>query len=269
MVEKLTKSFEYMQLCLNDPLLTPLVPIASRPAVTLLWQLDERLGELARTGREPALRQIRLRWWHEQLAALTPGAQHHDPLLQQVAQHLLPVIPASTLTALVDAWEDVACAEQAGQGGLSEQQGAQQAALRHHDHGPGLNTGQSDAQAAVQADSLTDAQADSVTSGATHRGALLFAATAHLLGHPGGDVITAAGAGWAAVGNAHYAECGQGAGDAAWHMAHAALSNISYHRLPRSLAALTALARSIAARNGHRRPKREQLLVLRVGLFGR
>jgi hypothetical protein len=208
------------------------------------------------------LRQIRLRWWHEQLAALTPGAPHHDPLLQQVAQHLLPAIPASTLTALVDAWEDVTCAEQGGQG-----------AQDGEDHGSGHNTAQtnaiSNAQADAQASAQASAQTDAPASGATHRGALLFAATAHLLGHAGGDVITAAGAGWAAVGNVQYAESGQGAGDAAWHMAHAALSNISYHRLPRSLAALTALAHSIAARNGQRRPSREQLLVLRVGLFGR
>lgn len=246
MVEMVIKSFEYMRLCLNDPLLAPLVPVVARPAVMVLWQLDERMGELARTGREPALRQIRLRWWHDQLAALTPGAHHADPLLHQVAQHLLPGVPSSALTALVDAWEDVACAEQGGQG---NQEGAH--------HSPSLNTAHANAQ----------------TNGATHRGALLFAATAHLLGHADGDVIQSAGLGWAAVGNAQYAAVEQGGGQgtdaAAWQLATAILSNISYHKLPRALAALTALARSIAAQNGQRRPRAEQLLVLRVGLIGR
>ena len=227
MVEFLKKSFEYLRLSLSQPLLAPLVPEMARGPVATLWQLDERLGELARTGREPALRQIRLRWWHDQLAALQPGAHHADPLLHQVAQHLVPAIPTSALTALVDAWEAVA---------LADAGAAQQGEL-------------------------------------THRGALLFAATAPLLGHAGGDVIQSAGAGWAAVGNAQNMALiqgeAQGADGAAWQMANAALSNISYHKLPRALAALTALSRSIAARNGQRRPRAEQLLVLRVGLFGR
>ncbi|MBX9729546.1 MAG: hypothetical protein K2X31_11625, partial [Sphingopyxis sp.] len=68
---------------IDHPLILPLVPQPVRDAVLLLWQLDERLAELAHVGREPALRLIRLRWWADRIATLDAGVPA-EPLLQEV-----------------------------------------------------------------------------------------------------------------------------------------------------------------------------------------
>jgi 15-cis-phytoene synthase len=89
---------------LSDPLILPLVAADRRAVVDLLWQLDARLGEMARAGKEPALRLIRLKWWQEQLSALTPAATPPEPLLAQIAPMLCPHLAGARLAELAEAW---------------------------------------------------------------------------------------------------------------------------------------------------------------------
>ena len=194
---------------LTDPLVLPLVAPPLRDAVTALWTLDARLGELARAGREPALRQIRLAWWSEQLTGLAAASAPAEPLLQRVARDLLPVIDSMALSGLADAWVAEA---------IEEADGAE-------------------------------------------RGAALFALTARLLGQ--GDGLADAGRGWAMV------ERGVAGETAAWPVAAALLGTVRLNRLPRPLAAVTAVARRIARQGGTRSAGREQWLLFRVGLIGR
>lgn len=89
---------------LTDPLVLPLVAPPLRDAVASLWALDARLAELARAGREPALRQIRLAWWSEQLAKLDRASLPAEPVLQSVGTHLLDKVDREALAGLADAW---------------------------------------------------------------------------------------------------------------------------------------------------------------------
>lgn len=100
---------------LDDPLVLPLVPPALRYAVVTLWTLDARLGEMARSGKEPALRQIRLTWWEEQLGRLTPDAAPPEPLLAEIAKTLITKVAAERLAELADAWTQFAIAEEGEQ----------------------------------------------------------------------------------------------------------------------------------------------------------
>ncbi len=99
---------------LTNPLILPLVPPAQRAAVGALWALDRRLARLARTGNEPALRQIRLRWWIEQLSK-ADVATHAEPLLQQAVTLLTPHLPEAALADLAEAWFDSVDAPSASQ----------------------------------------------------------------------------------------------------------------------------------------------------------
>ncbi len=195
---------------LTDSLVLPLVAPQVRDAVMALWLLDARLGELARAGRELALRQIRLAWWSEQLAGLDAASVPAEPLLQRIATALLPLVDGMKLSGLADDWVAEACEEVDG----------------------------------------------------ADRGATLFALTAGLLGGNGAAVADA-GRGWAMV------ERGVIGGSVPWPDAAAMLGRVQLARLPRSLAAVTAVARRIAYQGGARSPGREQMLLFRVGLIGR
>lgn len=92
-------------LALTNPLILPLVPPPQREAMAALWALDRRLARLARTGHEPALRQIRLRWWVDELSK-PDVATHAEPLLQQAVTLLTPRLPKAALADLAAAWFD-------------------------------------------------------------------------------------------------------------------------------------------------------------------
>lgn len=94
-----------IELSLTEPLIWPLVPQKKSDAVATLWRLDARLMALALAGREPALRQIRLAWWRDALAAIdAPDARVPDePLLRDVAAQLCPHLAGSMLADLAEA----------------------------------------------------------------------------------------------------------------------------------------------------------------------
>lgn len=69
--------------------------------VGTLWRLDERLARLGATASP--FREVKLAWWDEQLGGLT-AAGHPEPLLSEAARELLPVLPATHLAALAEAW---------------------------------------------------------------------------------------------------------------------------------------------------------------------
>jgi len=57
------------------------VPTRHREAVHALWTLDAALGAVLTTGREPAIRQIRLAWWREALERLDGAPAPAEPAL--------------------------------------------------------------------------------------------------------------------------------------------------------------------------------------------
>lgn len=210
-----------ISLNLTDPMIFPLVPPDRREAVNLLWTLNNRLAELAAAGKEPALRQIRLRWWADQLTLTGNGTVPPEPLLADVAAGLTPLLGADALAALAESWMEPAAATP-------------------DDDTPG------------------------------EQGAELFALTATLLGANASPCITEAGRLWARVTTRlHHDATGSVDGSANWTGLARDATSLSLAGLPRPLAVLAALARLIARRHGQRSWRREKLLVLRVGLFGR
>ncbi|MEQ1687405.1 MAG: hypothetical protein ABL874_02405 [Sphingopyxis sp.] len=91
-------------LSLLNPLIFPLVPLKVRVPITVLWRANARLAQMARAGKERALRQIKLRWWADQLTDLAVGEDHPDPLLTSVAHHLLLHVESKLLADLTEAW---------------------------------------------------------------------------------------------------------------------------------------------------------------------
>jgi phytoene synthase len=81
-------------------------PAAIRPAVTALFALDDVLGRILRTTREPMVGQMRLTWWYEALERLDSAPPPAEPVLQALAAHLLPRgVTGGRLALMIDAWE--------------------------------------------------------------------------------------------------------------------------------------------------------------------
>lgn len=177
-----------------------------------LWDLHARLSALSISGREPALRQIRLTWWRDSLTQLgSTGLVPAEPLLQRIATDLLPVISSAVLANLAEARSVI--------------------------------IGEHWRAASVE-----------------QYGECLFAASQLLLGgkNDGGRV-------WALV-DAAIADPDSGRASTLLGAARGARLGMSNHR---ALKTLDYLAQLIAKRNGARSRVREQLAVLRVGIFGR
>ena len=80
-------------------------PAPVRPALAGLWRLDERLGSVVATTREPMIGAIRLAWWREALEALDRGGPPDEPLLREIAGTLLPLgISGAELAAIEAGW---------------------------------------------------------------------------------------------------------------------------------------------------------------------
>lgn len=91
-------------LSLLNPLIFPLIPVQFRAPVSALWRANAQFAAMACGGKEPGLRQIKLRWWADQLTALRTGKDHHDPLLTSLAHDLLPHISALELSIFAESW---------------------------------------------------------------------------------------------------------------------------------------------------------------------
>lgn len=80
-------------------------PAVKRSALAALWRLDERLEQALRASDEPIIRCIRLAWWRDALAALDGMPPAAEPLLRDVAAHILPLgIMGMELAAIEEGW---------------------------------------------------------------------------------------------------------------------------------------------------------------------
>lgn len=77
-----------------------------------LFALDDTLGQILRTTREPLVGQMRLTWWHEALSALDASPPPAQPVLQALAAHVLVQgVTGAQLAAMIDGWEALLEAE--------------------------------------------------------------------------------------------------------------------------------------------------------------
>lgn len=81
---------------------------AARPATHALFALDARLGAVVSGAREPVIGQLRLAWWRDRLGESAAARPQGEPVLALLASW---GDAASTLTGLVDGWEQMLCAE--------------------------------------------------------------------------------------------------------------------------------------------------------------
>lgn len=80
-------------------------PARYRAALTVLWQLDERLGSVVASTSEPMIGAIRLAWWREALEALDRAVVPDEPLLRDIAGTLLPLgISGAELAGIEAGW---------------------------------------------------------------------------------------------------------------------------------------------------------------------
>lgn len=72
-----------------------------RDGLALLWALDEQMGAILASVRDPMLAELRLAWWREALEGLARGEAQVDPILRGIAG--LPIDPAA-LARLANGW---------------------------------------------------------------------------------------------------------------------------------------------------------------------
>jgi phytoene synthase len=76
-----------------------------RAALGALWRLDAALGAALAGGREPLISQIKLTWWRDSLARLDEAPPPGEPVLQDVAQHVLSrSVKGSQLARMEEGW---------------------------------------------------------------------------------------------------------------------------------------------------------------------
>lgn len=81
-------------------------PAEARAGVAALLALDDTLGQILRTTREPLVGQMRLTWWHEALCALDTAPPPAQPVLQALAAEVLPRgVSGARLAGVIDGWE--------------------------------------------------------------------------------------------------------------------------------------------------------------------
>ena len=91
-----------------------------RAALSALLGLDDALAALMRTTTEPAVAQIRLAWWREQVGALNPSSAIAMPVLDALARHVVADgIDAARLVDIVEGWEILVEAERMDDAALS------------------------------------------------------------------------------------------------------------------------------------------------------
>lgn len=81
-------------------------PTVSRPALEALFALDDTLGAILRTTREPLVGQMRLTWWYEALGRLDGAPAPAEPVLTALQGLVLPYgVSGTMLATLADGWE--------------------------------------------------------------------------------------------------------------------------------------------------------------------
>jgi phytoene synthase len=93
------------QLDADRALVLTYVPAARRAAVGALWRLDVALGAVLAGGREPMISRIKLAWWRDSLVKLDSVKAPAEPVLQDVAQHVLPCgVSGTVLSEMEEGW---------------------------------------------------------------------------------------------------------------------------------------------------------------------
>ncbi len=76
-----------------------------RAGLAALFALDERLGQIVTTTIEPMIGLMRLAWWREALAALTPVSAPAEPLLKMLARQAVACgVSGAMLAEIEDGW---------------------------------------------------------------------------------------------------------------------------------------------------------------------
>lgn len=81
-------------------------PRDRRDGLAALLALDDTLGQILRTTREPLVGQMRLTWWHDALSALDAAPPPAQPVLQALAAKVLPRgVTGARLARMIEGWE--------------------------------------------------------------------------------------------------------------------------------------------------------------------
>ncbi|HEX8514322.1 MAG TPA: squalene/phytoene synthase family protein [Allosphingosinicella sp.] len=106
------------------------VPAKRRSAVGALWRLDSALGAALAGGREPMISRIKLAWWREALERLDRERAPAEPVLVELAEHVLPAaVGGAELAEMEEGWAVLASPEALGQDELTLYARARGAAL--------------------------------------------------------------------------------------------------------------------------------------------
>jgi phytoene synthase len=77
----------------------------ARPALSALFALDERFGQIVASTSEPMIGLMRLAWWREALEKLDRDPAPAEPLLTALATHVLSRgVTGAALAAIEDGW---------------------------------------------------------------------------------------------------------------------------------------------------------------------
>ncbi|MGU3391438.1 squalene/phytoene synthase family protein [Sphingomonas sp. M1A8_2b] len=80
--------------------------LTTRPALEALFALDDTLGGILRTTREPLVGQMRLTWWYEALGRLDGALAPAEPVLTALQACVLPTgVSGMMLAGMTDGWE--------------------------------------------------------------------------------------------------------------------------------------------------------------------
>jgi phytoene synthase len=81
------------------------VPARRRAALRALFALDSAMGKALAGGREPMISRIKLVWWREALERLDRERPPAEPVLQALAEHVLPAgIAGGALAEMEEGW---------------------------------------------------------------------------------------------------------------------------------------------------------------------
>ena len=80
-------------------------PEPARAGIAALFALDDTLGNIVRSTREPIVGQMRLTWWREALTRLDSAPPPAEPVLQTLATAVVPGVSGAALAEMIDGWE--------------------------------------------------------------------------------------------------------------------------------------------------------------------